>query len=339
MNTLVLLAVSFVTAVMLTGLLRTAALHIGFLDKPVARSSHSTPTPLGGGFAVVFLVFIASAYAFYVGQLEKGFFLSLFGAYAVAAVGWIDDWRNVHAKWRIPLHFGAALWSLFWLGEIPALDFGLFTILSQSVLIPLALLALVWLTNLFNFMDGIDGLAGSELFFVTGFSLVAGFSGMDSGRSELLTVACASAAGFLVWNWHPARIFMGDVGSGFAGFFIGLMALFTVQAGVMTYWTWLILLAIFAVDATLTLACRFWRGEQWFEGHNTHAYQHAARKFQSHSKVTIATTLINVCWLTPLALASVLFPSLGGLFSLIAVAPLAMLAVGLGAGRPLRVRR
>lgn len=334
MNTLVLLAVSFVTAIMLTGLLRAAALQIGFLDKPVARSSHSIPTPIGGGLAFVLLVFFASAYAFYTGQLEQGFFLSLFGAYAVAIVGLIDDLKNVHAKWRIPLHFGAALWSLFWLGEVPALDFGFFTILNQSVLFVLALLALVWLTNLFNFMDGIDGLASAELFFVTGFSLVAGFSGLDSGGSVLLAVACSAAAGFLVWNWHPARIFMGDIGSGFAGFFIGLMALFTAQAGVMTYWTWLILLAIFIVDATLTLACRFWRGERWFEGHNTHAYQHATRKFQSHSKVTIITLLINVCWLTPLAVVSVFYPSFGGLFSLIAAAPLAKLALGLGAGRP-----
>lgn len=334
MNTLVLLAVSYVTAVMLTGLLRAAALHIGFLDKPVARSSHSNPTPIGGGLAVVLPVFIASAYAFYTGHLERGFFLSLFGAYAVALVGLIDDLKNVHAMWRIPLHFGAALWSLFWLGEVPVLDFGFFTILNQSVLVALALLALVWLTNLFNFMDGIDGLAGAELLFVTGFSLITGISGMESGGSGLLTVACASAAGFLVWNWHPARIFMGDVGSSFAGFFIGLMALFTVKAGVMTYWTWLILLATFAVDATFTLACRFWRGDRWFEGHNTHAYQHATRKFQSHSKVTITNLLINVCWLTPLAVASVLYPNFGGLFSLIAAAPLAMLALGLGAGRP-----
>lgn len=334
MNTLVLLAVSFGTAVMLTGLLRTAALHIGFLDKPVARSSHSIPTPIGGGLALVLPVFVASTFIFYAGQLEKGLFLSLFGAYAVAIVGLIDDLKNVHAMWRIPLHFGAALWSLFWLGEVPALDFGFFTLLNQSVLFVLALVALVWLTNLFNFMDGIDGLAGAELLFVTGFSLVTGISGIESGGSVLFTVACASAAGFLVWNWHPARIFMGDVGSSFAGFFIGLMALFTVQAGVMTYWTWLILLATFAVDATLTLACRFWRGDRWFEGHNTHAYQHAARKFQSHRKVTIATILVNLCWLTPLAIASVLYPSLGGLFSLIAVAPLAMLTVGLGAGRP-----
>ena len=334
MNTLVLLAVSFVTAVMLTGLLRSAAIRIGFLDDPVARSSHSIPTPIGGGLAVALPVFIASAYAFYMGQLEKGFFLSLFGAYAVAILGLIDDLKNVHAIWRIPLHFGAALWSLFWLGELPALDFGFFTILNQSALFILALLALVWLTNLFNFMDGIDGLAGAELLFVTGFSLITGISGIESGGSGLLTVACASAAGFLVWNWHPARIFMGDVGSSFAGFFIGLMALFTVQAGVMTYWTWLILLTTFAVDATLTLACRFWRGDRWFEGHNTHAYQHAARKFQSHRKVTIATILVNVCWLAPLAIASVLYPSLGGLFSLIAVAPLAILVLGLGAGRP-----
>ena len=334
MNTPVLLAVSFVTAVMLTGLLRSVAIRIGFLANPVARSSHSIPTPIGGGLAVALPVFLASAYAFFTGQLEKGFFLSLFGAYAVALVGLIDDLKNVHAIWRIPLHFGAALWSLFWLGELPALDFGFFTILNQSALFILALLALVWLTNLFNFMDGIDGLAGAELLFVTGFSLITGISGIESGGSGLLTVACASAAGFLVWNWHPARIFMGDVGSSFAGFFIGLMALFTVQAGVMTYWTWLILLTTFAVDATLTLACRFWRGDRWFEGHNTHAYQHAARKFQSHRKVTIATILVNVCWLAPLAIASVLYPSLGGLFSLIAVAPLAMLVLGLGAGRP-----
>lgn len=334
MNTPVLLAVSFVTAVMLTGLLRSVAIRIGFLANPVARSSHSIPTPMGGGLAVALPVFLASAYAFFTGQLEKGFFLSLFGAYAVAIVGLIDDLKNVHAIWRIPLHFGAALWSLFWLGELPALDFGFFTILNQSALFILALLALVWLTNLFNFMDGIDGLAGAELLFVTGFSLITGISGIESGGSGLLTVACASAAGFLVWNWHPARIFMGDVGSSFAGFFIGLMALFTVQAGVMTYWTWLILLTTFAVDATLTLACRFWRGDRWFEGHNTHAYQHAARKFQSHRKVTIATILVNVCWLAPLAIASVLYPSLGGLFSLIAVAPLAMLVLGLGAGRP-----
>jgi len=334
MNTLILLAVSFVTAVMLTGLLRSVAIRIGFLDNPVARSSHSIPTPIGGGLAVVLPVFIASAYAVYMGQLEKGFFLSLFGAYAVAILGLIDDLKNVHVIWRIPLHFCAALWSLFWLGELPALDFGFFTILNQSVLFTLALLALVWLTNLFNFMDGIDGLAGAELLFVTGFSLVTGISGIESGGSGLLTVACASAAGFLVWNWHPARIFMGDVGSSFAGFFIGIMALFTVQAGVMTYWTWLILLTTFAVDATLTLTCRFWRGDRWFEGHNTHAYQHAARKFQSHRKVTIATILVNICWLTPFAIASVLYPSLGGLFSLIAVAPLAMLVLGLGAGRP-----
>ncbi len=334
MNTLILLAVSFVTAVMLTGLLRSVAIRIGFLDNPVARSSHSIPTPIGGGLAVVLPVFIASAYAVYMGQLEKGFFLSLFGAYAVAILGLIDDLKNVHVIWRIPLHFCAALWSLFWLGELPALDFGFFTILNQSVLFTLALLALVWLTNLFNFMDGIDGLAGAELLFVTGFSLVTGISGIQSGGSGLLTVACASAAGFLVWNWHPARIFMGDVGSSFAGFFIGIMALFTVQAGVMTYWTWLILLTTFAVDATLTLTCRFWRGDRWFEGHNTHAYQHAARKFQSHRKVTIATILVNICWLTPFAIASVLYPSLGGLFSLIAVAPLAMLVLGLGAGRP-----
>lgn len=122
MNTLVLLAVSFGTAVMLTGLLRTAALHIGFLDKPVARSSHSIPTPIGGGLALVLPVFVASTFIFYAGQLEKGLFLSLFGAYAVAIVGLIDDLKNVHAMWRIPLHFGAALWSLFWLGEVPALD-------------------------------------------------------------------------------------------------------------------------------------------------------------------------------------------------------------------------
>ncbi|MEE3086804.1 MAG: glycosyl transferase, partial [Pseudomonadota bacterium] len=145
MNTLVLLAVSFGTAVMLTGLLRTAALNIGFLDKPVARSSHSIPTPIGGGLAIVLPVFVASTFIFYAGQLEKGLFLSLFGAYAVAIVGLIDDLKNVHAIWRIPLHFGAALWSLLWLGEVPPLDFFFFTINKHPRLFLLPLIALVLL--------------------------------------------------------------------------------------------------------------------------------------------------------------------------------------------------
>lgn len=125
---------------------------------------------------------------------------------------------------------------------------------------------------------------------------------------------------------------MGDVGSGFCGFALGLLAIISMQSGLMTVWTWVILLGVFVTDSTFTLLRRLWRGERWYEGHASHAYQNAARLYKSHAKVTITILMINCLWLAPLAWVSVTKPELGFFLSLIALAPLVAVAYRLQAG-------
>ena len=331
---LALPAAVFLISAILTGLLRWLALRNRVLDIPVERSAHTIPTPVGGGLAIVLLSAGFSVYFFSIELLPQHVFMALLGAFAVAAIGLLDDVREIHAKWRVPLHVAAASWSVAWLGDVAPISFGVFSLESQWVLRPLAVIALVWLLNLYNFMDGIDGIAASELISVNLVALLFVINAADGSAAVMTAVLGAAGAGFLVWNWEPAKIFMGDVGSGFCGFMLGLLALITMQQGTMTVWTWLILLGVFTVDATTTLSRRFLQGERWYDGHTSHAYQHAARQYKSHSKVTITILLINVCWLTPWSIASVVFPKLGFFLSLGALAPLLVLALKFGAGKP-----
>jgi Fuc2NAc and GlcNAc transferase len=143
----------------------------------------------------------------------------------------------------------------------------------------------------------------------------------------------AAAGGFLLWNWAPAKIFMGDVGSSFIGFTLGVMALLSLHHGSMTVWTWVLLLGVFIVDATLTLLVRYRSKNRWHEGHASHAYQNAARHYKSHAKVTITVVLINLFWLGPLAWLSMQYPKMGLLITAIGLLPLLLLAKLFGAGR------
>jgi Fuc2NAc and GlcNAc transferase len=147
-----------------------------------------------------------------------------------------------------------------------------------------------------------------------------------------LTVA--TVGGFLLWNWPPARIFMGDAGSGFLGFVLGAMAWTTIAAGELSVWFWLILVGAFFVDATLTLLRRWRRGEPLATAHRSHAYQRLSRRFGSHLKVTLGFLLVNLVWLAPLAWLAALHPSFGAGLTLLAWAPLAVYAWLSGAGLP-----
>ena len=164
--------------------------------------------------------------------------------------------------------------------------------------------ALVWLTNLFNFMDGIDGLAGMEAVSVSGLGAFLLLRNRLLSGAQLSLMLCAASLGFLVWNWPPAKIFMGDVGSGFLGFTLGTLALFSSKTDSTLVWPWLILLAAFLVDATVTLLRRISGRARWYEAHRSHAYQHAARASGSHAKVTLAVAAMNIGWLFPLAWAA-----------------------------------
>ncbi len=324
----------FFAAVLLTGLCRTVAQRIQLLDHPGERSNHALPTPVGGGLAIAALFLIACTHYFLAGLLPFNLYMVVLAAGLVAVAGLADDCMQLHVRWRVSLQGVAALWVVGWLGTLPSVDFILFELSSPLLLAVLAVLSLLWLLNLYNFMDGIDGLAASELLFVTVMSLSLVINSQDSLVALLSATLFTAGAGFLVWNWPPAKIFMGDVGSGFIGFCLGLLALISMQQGSLSFWTWVILLGVFVTDATTTLLRRVWRGEVWYEGHSTHAYQHAARTYKSHAKVTITVIAINVCWLAPLAWLSVVRPEWGLVWCLVALAPLLLLAIRFGAGLP-----
>jgi len=314
--------------------LRRYALRISLLDIPNYRSSHVTPVPRGAGLAIVLSFLIGLVFLNYRGLLAT----SLMGMFAisgllVALFGFLDDLYTVSARNRIVVHFIAAIFALYWLGGMPSITVFGWIFAPGIILNALAAVYLVWLLNLYNFMDGIDGLAGVEAFSVClGGALLYWFAG-NLALMVLPLMLGASVAGFLYWNMPPARIFMGDVGSGFLGIMLGVLSIQAAEFQAPLFWSWLILLGVFIVDATLTLLRRLFLREGVFKAHRNHAYQYASRHFNSHSRVTLAVLALNVLWLLPLALVVGMryLDGLPGL--LIAYVPLIMLALKFNAGK------
>lgn len=317
----------------LTHVLRRYALHKSLLDIPNGRSSHTVATPRGGGVAIVVSYLVALVWMLSAGLMERDPFLAMFGAgVLIAALGFLDDHGHIAARWRLLGHFLAAAWALFWLGGLPAIDVFGMTLAPGLVVNVLAAFYLVWLLNLYNFMDGIDGIASVEAICVCiGAAIIYAMSGFATLMWLPLLLACA-VAGFLIWNFPPARIFMGDAGSGFLGIMLGCLSLQGAWISSQFLWVWLILLGVFIVDATVTLIRRLIRGDKVYEAHRSHAYQFASRRFGKHLPVTSAVGVINLCWLLPVAVGVARFGLDGALGVIIAYAPLLVLAFVFKAG-------
>jgi Fuc2NAc and GlcNAc transferase len=250
----------------------------------------------------------------------------------IAVLGFLDDHGHINARWRLLGHFIAAIWALFWIGGLPPLTIFGFELDLGWMGHVLAAVYLVWLLNLYNFMDGIDGVASIEAICVClGGALLYWLAGSVSLALLPLLLAFA-VAGFMYWNFPRARIFMGDAGSGFLGITLGILSLQAAWTAPQFLWSWLILLGVFIVDATWTLLHRLVRGEKVYEAHRSHAYQFASRQFGKHLPVTLAVAAINVGWLLPIALW-VGSGKINGLLALfIAYIPLLILAVKFKAG-------
>ncbi|MHC8345286.1 MraY family glycosyltransferase [Pseudomonas sp. RT6P73] len=320
-------------SLVLTGALRRYALARSLMDIPNGRSSHSMPTPRAGGLAIAFSFLMALPVFGFLGVLDWNFVFALLGAGAgISLLGWLDDYSHVPVRWRLLGHFAGAAWALFWLGGLPLLNvFDISLDLGWLGHI-LAAIYLVWMLNLYNFMDGIDGIAGVEAVTVC---LCACLLYWVSGFQSLMWVPAMLAmatAGFLIWNFPPARIFMGDAGSGFLGMVFGVISIQAAWVSQQLFWAWLILLGVFIVDATFTLFRRLIRGDKVYEAHRSHAYQFAARRVNKHLPVTLAVGAINIAWLLPIALCVAFFDLDGALGLLIAYTPLLVLAVKFHAG-------
>ncbi|HKH93428.1 MAG TPA: glycosyltransferase family 4 protein [Gemmatimonadaceae bacterium] len=309
-------ALSGVASWLIAGRVRQDALHRSLLDVPNQRSSHSVPTPRGGGLGIAVVTLAGTALAAAGGLVPIRLAAAIVGGGAlIAGVGFVDDRRGLPASTRALAHTLAALWAVWWLGGLPDLDVGAGTVHLGRWGGALAVAGIVWATNLYNFMDGIDGLAGGEATLV---GSCAGVLLMASGRADLALVAwlvSAASAGFLVWNWAPAKLFMGDVGSGLLGYLFATLAVASENAGALPLLAWVILTAVFVVDATITLVRRALRGERWYAAHRSHAYQRAVQLGRGHAWVTTSVLLLDLALCALAAVAwrwhPLLLPALG----------------------------
>ena len=279
----------------LTALVRFYALKKNILDIPNERSSHSVVTPRGGGLAVAatFIFALLFMAVFEIVSLNVAVAL-VGGGLMIAAIGWIDDKNSVSPRLRLVVHFLAAIWALYWLGGFTQLDIGLTTVQLGWAGSIIAAVGIVWLINLYNFMDGIDGIAGTEAISVALGAGVLLFWTGSAGLAWVCIILALAVSGFLVWNWPPARIFMGDVGSGFLGYVFTVLAIISETSYSVPRIVWLLLLGVFIIDATITLFKRLARGEKLSQPHRTHVYQLAVQAGYSHKQVTLVVLFINI---------------------------------------------
>jgi len=253
------------------------------LDHPNERSSHDDPTPRGGGIAVVaVLVLVLAAIGITAGEAApSGLWRVLAAAAILACVSWLDDLRSLGALPRLAAQLAAVIVGLSGLAEHRFVFQGLLPFWGDRVA---AALLWLWFVNLFNFMDGIDGIAGAETVAVgLGLFLLA-LVGVLPAPLGLIALALAGAAlGFLWWNWQPARIFLGDVGSVPLGYLLGWLLVAAAASGA---WAAALLLpAYYLADATITLLRRGAKGAAVWRAHREHFYQRAVQNGLSHAQV------------------------------------------------------
>lgn len=328
-----LLGAVFFASLSMTYVLRRYALANSLIDVPNARSSHTLPTPRGGGVAIVVSFLLGLPVLHCLQLVDLSTLIAFIGAGALISIlGFTDDHGHIAARWRLTGHFLAAGWIFFWLGAGIKLSILGFVIDLKWFTPVLFVVFIVWMLNLYNFMDGIDGLASLEAISVCLSACLVYWLG---GNRELiwpLLLLVGAVTGFLCWNFPPARIFMGDAGSGFLGVTLAGATIIATAKKPEFLWCWLILLGIFIVDATWTLLRRLLRGDKIYEAHRTHAYQYASRQYRSHKSVVYAVLAINILWLTPLAILVAVGWFSGIIALVVAYAPLVVIACKYQAG-------
>ncbi|WP_151949628.1 MraY family glycosyltransferase [Aliarcobacter butzleri] len=255
------------------------------------RSSHTVPTPHGGGIAIAITWFIGLFYLYFIGQIENNLFYALLFGAVISIVSFFDDIYELSPKLRLIIQAIVAIGGLYFLGGFETLTFGIFDIQNPIFTNIFAFFMIIWFINLYNFLDGINGYAGSESLFLA----VAGF--ILFGGNHFLVLAVA-VLGFLYWNWNKAKIFMGDVGSTLLGYNIAIFTIYYANQEPTNFWIWIILFSVYWFDATLTLIRRKLNKERLSQAHKKHAYQRLTQAGWSHYKVTNYSIGLNILLFT-----------------------------------------
>jgi Fuc2NAc and GlcNAc transferase len=300
---------------------RTVAIKKRIVANPNFRTLHENPIPRGGGiiFSTVFVISLFLLGFFDI--IKSDLLMALgFGGCAAACFGFVDDVSDIRASVKFFIQVCLASWLLFCFdgGPLMAIEF-LPKLLSFFVSCGL----LVWLMNLYNFMDGVDGMAVSGGVFIS-LALLVGLvlSGESYSLIVLFSFLAVSCFGFLLLNWPPAKIFMGDSGSIFLGYCFGALIIHTTMTGNISFWTWLIVFGYFLGDTTMTTIMRILIvKKRWYHAHRSHAYQNLARVLGSHLKVTGGVVFYHIVWLLPLSIWSNFQPVMAPLAALFALLP------------------
>ena len=333
----VLLSSAFLVTVAMTFVYKIAAQKMGVIVEPNHRSSgHIKPVPTGGGIIIAFVYIWSVIYfLFFIEQVSPAIFQiavgMAMGAIAITIVGFVDDVTETSATTKLLIQIMLCIWIIFVFLENLQTMFDLMSGLYYWPFIFVAIFLLVWLINVFNFMDAIDGmvLSGSILIAWSSALLIFMFQG-NNENSVMLFLLGVICLGFLIFNFPPASIFMGDSGSLFLGYFFAFIIVKTLIEGDINFWTWLILLGHFLTETTFTLLMRMKLTKNWYKAHNHHPFQNLARILNSHTKVTSGSIIFYLLWLLPLAFISEHNSEIGLLFFLLAIFPVFLLTIKFG---------
>lgn len=271
----------------LTYFIKEYAIKKSLLATVNERSSHTIPTPHGGGVAVSLTWFIGLIYLYINDQIDPTLFYALIIGAVIAVVGLVDDILELSPKLRMLVFTLVGATGLYLIGGLETITFGLFDISNIVVTSAFAMLFILWYINLTNFIDGIDSYLAVKFIFLS----IAGLILFGGAHFAVLGV---SVLGFLYWNWHKAKIFMGDVGSTLLGYTIAIITLYYANIESSNLWVWITLYCVFWFDATLTLVRRKLNGEKLSQAHKKHAYQRLTQAGWSHSRVTLVALGLNL---------------------------------------------
>lgn len=317
---LLLLVAALLATIAGTRVFQSFAINRGIVANPNFRSLHQRPMPRGGGvvFSLVFLFSVTGLWLFT--AMDRNLMWAIvFGGVVATVFGFVDDVFEIGIRAKLAVQSGLAAWVLFSVDGQPLLHLP-----GAPLFVDLFLswFALVWLMNLYNFMDGIDGMAASGATFLSLAAIVSLLlTGGDKGLMLVFGLLAVCSFGFVIFNWPPASIFMGDSGSLFLGYCFGALIAKTVAGGQISLWTWLIVFGYFAGDTSTTTVLRVLMLKRWYGAHRSNAYQNLARIWGSHLKVVRGVCLYHVLWIFPLAIWSVLVPTRAPLATVLAVAP------------------
>ncbi len=288
-----------------------------------ARTLHETVVPRGGGivFASVFVLAVAMAWTS--GRLPTWMTVA-FGAVGMAAAiaGWRDDIRELPQVVKLASHLALSVAGLIILQTAGVAAAGSLAGLMGWPMYAVLLFVPVWFVNMYNFVDGIDGMAAGGAVFICGaVGLVLWLTGGNEPLVWITALLGSAVSGFLVWNAPPARVFMGDSGTTFFGWALAMLLLITVLTGQISGWTWLVILSYYLADTSTTTTCRVVLVKRWWAGHRSHAYQNLARVGRSHGRVTYGVALYNVLWVLPWTVVSVWHPTWAPLAAAATVVP------------------